>query len=83
MSIKSVPKQPSKREISEIVERGSSPAKVKNIVIEELQKELNFPMKIKGENAEAMERARNKANLSRRSWIELAIREKLERDGEL
>jgi hypothetical protein len=40
-------------------------------------------MKIKGENAVAMERARNKVNLSRRGWIELAIREKLERDGEI
>jgi hypothetical protein len=83
MPIKRPPKEPSQREIERIIGAGSPPAPEPEVMKLEIEKELNFPMKIKGENAMAMERARNKVNLSRRGWIELAIREKLERDGEI
>jgi hypothetical protein len=83
MPIKRPPKEPSQREIAKVIGAGSPPAPEQSAIVLDVQKEINFPMKIKGENAEAMERARKKANLSRRSWVELAIREKLENDGEI
>jgi hypothetical protein len=67
-------KEPSQRELQKAIGTGSPPAPESNSIDRSTEKEINFPMKIKGENAEAMERARNKANLSRRSWLELAIR---------
>ncbi len=81
MPIKRPPKEPSQREIQKIIEAGSPPAPELNAVNQSIDKEINFPMKIKGENAKWMEKARSKANLSRRSWVEMAIREKLEREG--
>ena len=81
MPIKRPPKEPSQREIQKVIEAGSPPAPELNAVNKSTDKEINFPMKIKGENAEKMEKARSKANLSRRSWVELAIREKLEKEG--
>ena len=46
-----------------------------------IEKELNFPMNITGDIAEAFEKARSEASLLRRSWVMLAIVEKLKRDG--
>ena len=80
MPIKPAAKEPSKREIAKIIEAGSPPVPNEDLKIE---KELNFPMKITGEVAEAFEKARGEASLSRRSWVMLAIVEKLKRDGEL
>ena len=81
MPVKRPPKEPSQREIQKIIEAGSPPAPELNVASQSIEKEINFPMKVRGENAEAMEKARSKANLSRRSWVELAIRAKLEKEG--
>jgi hypothetical protein len=78
MSIKSAAKELSQREITKVLEAGSPPVPGENSKIE---KELNFPMKITGDVAEAFEKARSEASLSRRSWVMLAIVEKLKRDG--
>lgn len=78
MSIKSAAKQISQREIAKVLEAGSPPVPDED---SKIQKELNFPMKITGDIVEAFEKARSEASLSRRSWVMLAIIEKLKRDG--
>ena len=78
MSIKSAAKTLSQREITKVLEAGSPPVPDGN---SKTEKELNFPMKITGDVAKAFEKARSEASLSRRSWVMLAIVEKLKRDG--
>jgi hypothetical protein len=78
MPVKPAAKEPSQREIATVIEVGSPSVPAENAKAE---KELNFPMKITGDIAEAFEKARSEASLSRRSWVMLAIVEKLKRDG--
>lgn len=80
MPIKKAASEPSQREIDNVIKQGSPPVPAES---KQEQKELNFPMRISGEVAEAFEKSRSKVSLSRRSWVMLAIVEKLERDGNL
>jgi hypothetical protein len=74
---------PSKREIMAVIEAGSPPVPDENTANTATESELKFPMKITGDVVAAFEKARSEASLSRRSWVMLAIVEKLKRDGNL
>jgi hypothetical protein len=77
MSLKPAPSQ---QKIMDVINGGSPPVPDTNTARES---ELKFPMKITGDVVAAFEKARSEASLSRRSWVMLAIVEKLKRDGEL
>lgn len=80
MPIKPAPTEPSKRELKKVIEAGSPPVPAEKT---QLEKEVNFPMKITGDIVDIFEEARKEASLSRRSWVMLAIIEKLKKDGNL
>lgn len=77
MSLKPAPSQ---QEIMAVIGAGSQLVPDANTAVES---ELKFPMRITGEVVTAFEKARSEASLSRRSWVMLAIVEKLKRDGNL
>lgn len=74
------PSKQEKQDLEQVLGKGMSSTPSQSLAA---QKDLNFPMRITGEVAEVFEKARNEASLSRRSWVMLAIVEKLKREGKI